>query len=116
MRANIISYFRNVPARAMTDRESEKFAEILQDFLTKHTEKSMVIQGIDVWHHKLTLMDAKQPSSMAEGKRSNETEDVAEVTSVEITIILRITISNLPLDILGSFAALKIDDNQEELL
>ena len=60
MRANIITTLRNVPGRNMTPREIEKYIEILAAFLKRHTESTMVLDGIDLWHQELTTTEAKE--------------------------------------------------------
>eukprot|EP00579_Thalassiosira_antarctica_P025322 CAMPEP_0202023036 /NCGR_PEP_ID=MMETSP0905-20130828/50935_1 /ASSEMBLY_ACC=CAM_ASM_000554 /TAXON_ID=420261 /ORGANISM="Thalassiosira antarctica, Strain CCMP982" /LENGTH=235 /DNA_ID=CAMNT_0048585323 /DNA_START=197 /DNA_END=900 /DNA_ORIENTATION=+ len=126
MRANIISVFRNVPERDMTEREIGIFLEVMTEFLTRHTQSSMVIDGIDLWHHKLALADAVTGESSStqvseKNRKSNvkvkaKKESIPQVTAVEITLILRISFAFLPENMLGNLAAVEIDENQSELL
>ena len=190
MRANVISVFRNAPDRLMTEREVEKFLEITTEFLIRKTQKSMAIEGIEVWHHKKTLAagevgvmsvncasgceevaveeeekegkegeaaeaaasteegaeeesatdeTASEEEEEEEDKSSSSETPVAEsrntrertlqknklknrepiipqVFAMEITLILKISVSTLPLNLLGNMAAVAIDENQEELL
>ena len=53
-----MSIIRNVPNRDMTERKDEKFVAVMAQFLTSHTIKKMEIEGIDLWHRKLTTMAA----------------------------------------------------------
>ena len=132
MRANVISVFRNVPERDMTSREIEKFLDITMAFLVKHTSGSMTIEGIDLWHQKLIMVDADmdvtgsskvsrgnerslQQTRDLQAKQQHE-EDIPQVTAVEVTMILRISVANLPLDYLGDLAAVTIDNEQAEYL
>ncbi len=66
MRANVVSVFRNVPDREMSSREIEKFLEVIQEFLTRQTQQSMTIDGIDFWHHKLTYADADEETASSQ--------------------------------------------------
>ena len=132
MRANVISVFRNVPERDMTSREIEKFLDITMAFLVKHTSGSMTIEGIDLWHQKLTMIDADidatgsskvsrgnerslQQTRDLQAKQQHE-EDIPQVTAVEVTMILRISVATLPLEYLGDLAAITIDNEQAEYL
>jgi len=67
MRANVVSTFRNVPDRGMNEQEIEKFLEIVTGFLRWRTKTSMVIDGIDFWHHTLTMADADGGSGVSRG-------------------------------------------------
>ncbi len=89
MRANIITTLRNVPERDMTLRESEKYIELLIAFLRKHTGTTMVLQGIDLWHQELIVVDAKPGSVVANatadesfGESSQVEEDGAQIPQV----------------------------------
>ena len=115
MRANVISVFRNVPRRDMTSREIEKYIDITTAFLKRYTENSMVIEGIDMWHHKMTSADADTADGRGLKKR-NKPKEMPQVPAVEITIIIRISVATLPLEYLGNLAAVTIDENQAELL
>jgi len=167
MRAYIVSIFRNAPERDMTSREIEKFLEITTEFLRRHTQSSMVIEGVEIWHQKLTLADAKEGSVTWEEEEEEEEEedgeaeqedlnvfpvdegeqttgmsmspsirrrlndkknfskgqlkheqkvDVPKVTAVEITLIIKISVSTLPENLLGNMAAVAMNENQVELL
>lgn len=145
----------------MTSREIEKFLEITTEFLRRHTQSSMVIEGVELWHQKLTLADAKEGSvtweeeevreaeqedlnispddegeqttdmSMSPSKRRKLNDkkklskgqpkheqkvEVPKVTAVEITLIIKISVSTLPQNLLGNMAAVAMNENQEELL
>lgn len=108
----------------MTEREIGIFLEVVTEFLTRHTQSTMVIDGIDLWHHKLTLADAvtgeSSSTQVSEKKRKSNVkakkESIPQVTAVEITLILRISIALLPEKLLGNLAAVEIDENQSELL
>lgn len=145
----------------MTGREIEKFLEIATEFLKRHTQSSMVIEGVELWHQKLTLVDAKEGSvtweqddgeseedvqvtadesgeeptdmSAAPSKRrmlsnddmkkvskehfkNHQEVEVIQVTAVEITLVIKISVSTLPENLLGNMAAVAMNENQEELL
>ena len=82
MRAYIITTLRNVPARDMMSRESEKYVEILTAFLKMHTVDTMVLEGIDVWHSQLTEVNSKEVNVIAnsadDGNAINDMEDADE--------------------------------------
>eukprot|EP00571_Detonula_confervacea_P005871 CAMPEP_0172330022 /NCGR_PEP_ID=MMETSP1058-20130122/61177_1 /TAXON_ID=83371 /ORGANISM="Detonula confervacea, Strain CCMP 353" /LENGTH=1318 /DNA_ID=CAMNT_0013047219 /DNA_START=179 /DNA_END=4138 /DNA_ORIENTATION=- len=169
MRANIITTLRNVPMRLMTPRENEKYIEILMMFLKRHTESSMVLDGIDLWHQGLLMMDAQegsvvvvdaggdgdagdadaennassegedaaQSSQVARGtarrlseaaaetstitttnplKRKKKPEPIPQVHAMDVTLILRISFANLPIELLGNMASVAIQEHEQELL
>lgn len=124
MRVNVVSLIRNTPRRSMIGREAEKFVEIMTTFLSKHTEKSMDLEGVDLWHHKPVMVDAgifaegsaRRRTNNKKAKDAKEEDTSEEVPAVEITMILRINDSTLPESLLGNYAAIQIDENQEELL
>ncbi|EJK50247.1 hypothetical protein THAOC_30810 [Thalassiosira oceanica] len=82
MRTNFVATLRNVPKRDMTSREVEKYIEILTAFLRRHTEQSMVIEGIEFWHQHLLVLpamveeleeeDAEEPALAAAEEESEE--------------------------------------------
>ena len=65
LRANVVTTLRNVPARDMTPRETEKYIELLIVFLRRYTGTTMVLDGIDMWHQEMTAVDAKEGSVVA---------------------------------------------------
>ena len=65
LRVNVVTTLRNVPARDMTPRETEKYIELLIVFLRRYTGTTMVLDGIDMWHQEMTVVDAKEGSVVA---------------------------------------------------
>lgn len=151
MRANIIIKLRNVPERQMTDRESEKFIEILSAVLKRYAGTIMIVDGIDVWHQELTVVDAKEgyvaatnitneeyeenlgnSSAAVDGKQRDrrikaydsrptgpikiKEEEKPQVPAMEVTLILRISVSNLPSNLLGSMASVTIQEQKHILI
>ena len=60
IKANIITTLRNVPARYLTPRESEKFLELALTFLQRHTEDSMGIEGLELYYQKAITMSCDE--------------------------------------------------------
>jgi len=151
MRANIITKLRNVPERQMTDRESEKFIEILSAVLKRYAGTIMIVDGIDLWHQELTVVDAKEgyvaatniTNDVDEGNIGNSSvavdgkqrdrrvraydsrptgpsrekeEEKPQVPAMEVTLILRISVSNLPFNLLGSMASVTIQEHKHILI
>lgn len=112
----------------MTSRETEKYLAIMTGYLRKHTALQMVIEGIDLWHHKTVMVDAEedteegsststQVSRGTKGTREgNEKEDIPQITAVEITMIVRISLNTLPSNLLGNLISVTIEENEAELL
>ena len=87
MRTNFKATLRNVPKRDMTSREVEKYIEILTIFLRRHTEQSMVIEGIEFWRQKMLVLPAmveevveeeEAPAPAAEEEKIAEESDAGE--------------------------------------
>ena len=122
IRANFVSVFRNVPQRSMNEREEEKFKQILETFLQKLTEDSMTLTAIDIWHQKViesdsnTAKDTSAVTSRNNNRHNRDLQDVPKMYSLEVTVIMRVSYSFLPISLLGSMAAETIDDNKEVLL
>ena len=121
-KAHFVSVFRNVPPRPMNQREEEKFKQIILSFLQKFTEDSMVIDEIEIWHQKSVLetdlIKAKDKSKGVSTNRSNNrrSEELPQVYSLEVTVIMSVSYFFLPSNLLGSMAAETIDGNQDLLL
>ena len=102
--------------------EEEKFKQILLTFLQKFTEDSMVIDELEIWHQKpvleTDLIKAKDKSKGISTNRSNNrrNEELTQVYSLEVTVIMSISYFFLPSNLLGSMAAETIDGNQDLLL
>lgn len=160
MRANIITTLRNVPDREMTPRESEKYIELLIVFLKRYTGNIMVLDGADVWHQELTVMDAKNgfvaanatfsanatdagkegivTTSPQDARSENgdwarklkasavsdagpngpirKKHEIPKVAAMDVTLILRVTFSNLPSNLIGSMASVTIQKHEQILL
>lgn len=64
----------------MTEREVEKYIEILSVFLRRHTGSSMVLAGIELWHQDLTMTDAKPGTVVVTDAKSDATAEDEEET------------------------------------
>jgi hypothetical protein len=105
----------------MNEREEEKLKEILLPFLQKFTEDSMAIEAIDLWPQKWVLetdlVTAKgKGAATSRNNNRRKDEELPQVYSLEVTVIMSISYSFLPPNLLGSMAAETVDDNQELLL
>lgn len=106
----------------MNEREEEKFKQILETFLQKLTEDSMALTGIDIWHQKViesdsnTAKDTSAVTSRNNNRHNRNLQDAPKMYSLEVTVIMRVSYSFLPISLLGSMATETIDDNKEVLL
>ncbi|KAL7491165.1 hypothetical protein ACHAWT_000602 [Skeletonema menzelii] len=135
IRANMITILRNVPERSLTPRELEKFLEITLTFLRRHTEDSMAIEGLELYHQKLLKVDAKscaevttQVSSSKKQARAITTEgetskkslqnesSKCQVWGMEVTLIAKVSFAFLPHNLLGSMAAVAFEEHEQEFL
>ncbi len=126
----MIAILRNVPERYLTPRELEKFLEIATTFLRRHTEDSMTIEGLDMYHQKLLKVDAAscdevtaQVSSPKKQARAFTTEgsfqkgsSKCQVWGMEVTLIARVSFAFLPHNLLGSMAAVAFEEHAQEFL
>ena len=85
IRANMITILRNVPERYLTPRELEKLLEIALTFLRRHTEDSMAIEGLDLYHQKLLKVDAASCGEVTAQVSSPKKQARAFTTEVETT-------------------------------
>ena len=89
IKANIITTLRNVPARYLTPRESEKFLELALTFLRRYTEDSMGIEGLELYHQNLISMSCDEvttqvPSSKKQaGDIATEQGETTNVKSLQ---------------------------------
>jgi hypothetical protein len=131
----MITILRNVPERDLTPRELEKFIEIALTFLRRHTEDSMSVEGLELYHQKLMKVDAascgavttdasssKQQAraSMTVGettKKSLKNEDSkCQVWGMELTLIVKVSFAFLPNSLLGNLAAVAFEEHEQEFL
>mmetsp|Transcript_11107 Transcript_11107/g.22093 ORF Transcript_11107/g.22093 Transcript_11107/m.22093 type:complete len:1137 (-) Transcript_11107:90-3500(-) len=135
IRANMITILRNVPERDLTPRELEKFLEIALTFLRRHTEDSMSIEGLELYHQKLVKVDAEscgaittQVSSSQKQARASTTvgettkkslqkeSSKCQVWGMEVTLIAKVSFAFLPHNLLGSMAAVAFEEHEQEFL
>lgn len=131
---------RGVPERPMSEREKEKFLELMVKFLTKFTDSNMALDGIDIWHEHQILVDAVANSTetvetvVSPNKKSRELleqekkdqiiafkkkqkeEEIPQATAMQITLIIKVSFSFLPEDLLAKLAVVTIEDNEYELM
>jgi len=135
IRANMITILRNVPERDLTPRELEKFLEIALTFLRRHTEDSMSIEGLELYHQKLVKVDAKSCGAIttqvaSSQKQARASTTVGETTKkslqkesskcqvwgMEVTLIAKVSFAFLPHNLLGSMAAVAFEEHEQEFL
>ena len=128
-----------MPERDLTAREEEKFLEIALTFLRRHTEDSMTIEGLELYHQKLMKVDAADANScrgaatteVSSSKQlarfstsSGETTKKAlkndgskcQVWAMEVTLILKVSFAFLPNNLLGNMAAVAFEEHEQEFL
>jgi len=104
MKVNIRTLIHNIPARDMTDQEATKLLETLETFLVHNTEETLVIVGLDLWHHKMVSGESIFKSSRGNTRalKSKQEEEIS-VPSVKITYIVRISVARVfPLNYLAT--------------
>lgn len=98
----------------------------------------MVVNGIDYWHQEPTTMEQvstdsddetgpnKQSPQFVRGtqekgrikkqKKKPYKEQILHVHATKLTLIMRVSYSNLPMNLLGKMATVSIDEKQTELI
>ncbi|KAL7546263.1 hypothetical protein ACHAWF_009617 [Thalassiosira exigua] len=87
IRSHVVASLRNVPERSMTNREAEKFLEIVAAFLRGRTANSVVWAGVELWHQEIVEVDAVEgtPLVPAEGYEIEE-QQVSRGISRGVTV------------------------------
>ena len=152
MKVHLNVNLRGAPERPMSEREYEKFVEIMANFLNKFIEESMAIEGIEIWYQQQIMVDAPDNSTEIietadevsvdageipnlPGKKSRELqleqdkkdqiiafkkkqkeEAVPQTTAMQITLIIKVSFSYLPEDLLAKLAVVTIQDNEMKLM
>lgn len=140
MKVYINVNLRDVPERPMSEREKEKFLELMVKFLTKYTDSNMAIDGIEIWHEHQVLVDAVanstetsetvvSPNKKSRGlldqekkdqiiafKKKQKEEAVPQTTAMQITLIVMVSFSFLPEEHLAKLAVVTIEENEIELM
>lgn len=70
MQANVLLALHNVPERTMEEGEVEVFIEETLEFLRKHTEQTLILDEIDVWHQQMV-----EVASVTSGILADEFDD-----------------------------------------
>lgn len=133
----MIAILHNVPERDLTAREEEKFLEIALKFLRRHTEDSMTIEGLELYHQKLMKVDADPDScgavttdvssskqmarsSTSLGEKPNtalqKEDSKCQVWGMEVTLIVKVSFAFLPNNLLGNMAAVAFEEHEQEFL
>jgi len=133
----MIAILHNVPERDLTPREEEKFLEIALKFLRRHTEDSMTIEGLELYHQKLMKVDADPDScgavttdvssskqmarsSTSLGEKPNtalqKEDSKCQVWGMEVTLIVKVSFAFLPNNLLGNMAAVAFEEHEQEFL
>ena len=133
----MIAILHNVPERDLTAREEEKFLEIALKFLRRHTEDSMTIEGLELYHQKLMKVDADPDScgtvttdvssskqmarsSTSLGEKPKTTlqkeDSKCQVWGMEVTLIVKVSFAFLPNNLLGNMAAVAFEEHEQEFL
>jgi hypothetical protein len=126
IRAYIVATLRNTLNRDMSDIESDAFFDIFVPFVREHCKQAMMIENIDLWSEEQITVDApflpNANNTMADITTSTPaitaraTEGRRMVQATRLTLVLQISSTTLPLNLLGSMASVAIEENQAELI
>lgn len=109
----------------MDDTESEAFFDIFIPFMREHCMRAMMIENIDLWSEEQITVDApflpNANNTMADitstpAIAARATYERRMVQATRLTLVLKISSTTLPLNLLGSMASVAIEENQAELI
>ncbi len=105
----------------MSDAESEAFFDIFVPFMREHCKRAMMIENIDLWSEEQITVDAPflpnaNNTMAAAAITARATEGRRMVQATRLTLVLQISSTTLPLNLLGSMASVAIEENQAELI
>ncbi len=116
--AYVVVTLRRTLNRNMNAFERESFFDMFLTFLRKHTKVAMMVADIDLWRQDQIMVPAPIESNPTAVTPVVTTRSVGlqKVQATKLTLVLKISSTTLPLDLLGNMAVVAIEENQEELL
>eukprot|EP00984_Skeletonema_dohrnii_P035692 scaffold35778_cov139-Skeletonema_dohrnii-CCMP3373.AAC.2 len=121
IRAYIVVTLHHTLNRDMSAGENKSFFDVFVPFMRKHCKVGMMVENIDIWSEEQIKFAAPLESNATSATpvlatRSVEVEGLETVQATKLTLVLKISSTTLPLNLLGNMAVVAIEMNQEELL
>jgi len=119
IRAYIVVTLRKTLNRDMSAGENGGFFDIFVPFLRLHCKRAMLVQNIDLWSEEQITVAVPLVSNATYSTAVVATRAVEgwqQVQATRLTLVLKISSTTLPLNLLGSMAAVAIEENEAELL
>lgn len=119
IKAYIVVTLRNTLDRDMSVGENGGFFDIFVPFLRKHCKRAMMVENIELWSEEQINVVAPLVSSATYSTpvvATRAVEGRRKVQATRLTLVLQISSTTLPLNLLGSMATVAIEENQGELL
>ena len=119
IRAYIVVTLRNTLNRDMSAGENGGFFGMFVPFLRKHCKSAMMVEKIDLWGEEQINVVAPLASSATSSTpvvATRAVEGLKKIQATRLTLVLQISSTTLPLNLLGSMASVAIEENQGELL
>ncbi|KAL7551102.1 hypothetical protein ACHAWF_014297 [Thalassiosira exigua] len=141
LRTNIVLVLRNINDREdmMYRNEVLAFIELFKGFMNLHAGARMFIEDVGLWHQQLIMVDdddVKNFTSVAVAAAASNTSTVSrgiiqqaqkwnvgkgkssaiQIPALRLTIILQVSYTTLPPELLGNMAVFTVQENEPELL
>lgn len=103
----------------MSVGENGGFFDMFLPFLRKHCKRAMMVENIELWSEEQINVVAPLISSATYSTpvvATRAVEGRRKVQATRLTLVLQISSTTLPLNLLGSMATVAIEENQGELL
>lgn len=119
IRAYIVVTLRRTLDRRMSAGEKNSFFDMFVAFLRKHSKVAMMVEKIDLWREeqvKVAAPNESNATSVTPVVATRSIEGLQTVQATKLTLVLKISSTTLPQNLLGNMAVVAIEENQEELL
>ncbi|KAL7493291.1 hypothetical protein ACHAWT_002762, partial [Skeletonema menzelii] len=119
IRAYIVVTLRRTLNRNMSAGEKKGFFDMFVAFLRKHSKVAMMVESIDLWKEEQVKVAAPIESNatyVTPVVSTRSIEGLQTVQATKLTLVLKISSTTLPQNLLGNMAVVAMEENQEELL
>lgn len=140
IKVRVVVTLHNTPDIIMNQEEQNIFIVTYLQFLNDHSGKAMVIDGVDVESEQMVLVKSSASSAASVTTSTQATTEndssainttstskevarntlggrlLKKVPGVRLTVILKITSTTLPHNLLGDMAVVAVEENQGDLI
>ena len=119
IRAYIVVTLHNTLNRRMSDGERENFFDLFIPFLRKHCKMAMNVADVSLWSEEQVQIAAPLASNTTESTvvvATRAMKNLRTIQATKVTMVIKISSTTLPLNLIGNMAVVAIEENQQELL